>query len=105
MKKEIEAQKEQISDLTKNIEELQEVKAKYQKFPAELRVLPEKELLEKLDSARDSDNNLTLLKAKVLTYFEGILERKKENEPKFNGSLKNVMPKSMQSYFESAELT
>ena len=67
-------------------------------------VLPEKDLLEKLNSARDSDNTLTLLKAKVLTYFEGSLERKKENEPKYNGTLKNIMPKSMQSFFESSEL-
>ena len=37
--------------------------------------LPEKDLLEKLNSARDSDNTLTLLKAKVMAYFEGILEQ------------------------------
>ena len=66
--------------------------------------MPEKELLEKLDSARDSDNTLTLLKAKVLTYFEGILERKKENEANYKGTLKNIMPKSKQSFFESSEL-
>ena len=66
--------------------------------------LPEKDLLEKLNSARDSDNTLTLLKAKVLTYFEGILERKKETEANYKGSLKNIMPKSMQSFFESSEL-
>ena len=84
-KTEIEAQKAKNAELTKVIEELQEVKAKYQKFPAELRVLPEKELLEKLASAHDSDNTLTLMKAKVLTYFEGILERKKETEANFKG--------------------
>ena len=104
LKAEIEAQKAKNADLTRLIDDLQEVKARYQKFPAELRVLPEKELLEKLDSARDSDNTLTLLKAKVLTYFEGMLERKKESEPTYKGSLKNIMPKSMQSFFESSEL-
>ena len=104
LKAEIEAQKAKNADLTRLIDDLQEVKARYQKFPAELRVLPEKELLEKLDSARDSDNTLTLLKAKVLTYFEGILDRKKENEPSYKGTLKNLMPKSMQSFFESSEL-
>ena len=104
LKAEIEAQKAKNAELTRVIEELQEVKARYQKFPTELRVLPEKDLLEKLNSARDSDNTLTLLKAKVLTYFEGSLERKKENEPTYKGSLKNIMPKSMQSFFESSEL-
>ena len=104
LKAQIEAEKAKNAELTGVINELQQIKAKYQKFPTELRVLPEKELLEKLDSARDSDNILTLLKAKVLTYFEGMLERKKENEPTYKGSLKNIMPKSMQSFFESSEL-
>ena len=66
--------------------------------------MPEKQLLGTLDSARDSENALTLLKAKVLTYFEGSLDRKKENEPSYNGTLQNIMPKSMQSFFESSEL-
>ena len=55
LKAEIEAQKAKNAELTRVIEELQEVKARYQKFPAELRVLPEKDLLEKLNSARDSE--------------------------------------------------
>ena len=61
-------------------------------------------MLGTLDSSRDSENALTLLKAKVLTYFEGILDRKRENEPSYKGTLKNLMPKSMQSFFESFEL-
>ena len=104
LKAEIEAEKAKNAELTEVMKGLQEIKSKYQKFPTELRVLPEKDLLEKLDSARDSDNTLTLLKAKVLTYFEGMLERKKENEPNYKGTLKNIMPKSMQSFFESSEL-
>ena len=104
LKAKIEAEKAKNAELTGVINELQQIKAKYQKFPTELRVLPEKDLLEKLNSARDSDNTLTLLKAKVLTYFEGSLERKKENEPTYKGNLKNIMPKSMQSFFESSEL-
>ena len=92
------------SKLMEKEKELEEVSTKYKKFPAEYRVLEEAELLKKLASAKQDGETLTLLKAKVLTYFEGLLERKRDSENNYKGSLKTLMPKSMQAFFENSEL-
>ena len=104
LKTEIQAEKAKNSKLTEEIKDREQVKAKYQEFPAEFRVLSEPELVEKLNSAKESESALTLIKAKVLLYFEGLLDRKKENEENFKGNLKDFMPKSIQLHFETSEL-
>ena len=104
LKTDLEAEKAKNVKLSEDIKGFEEIKAKYHKFPAELRVLPEDELLKKLSSAQDAKMDLTLLKAKVLSYFEALLAQKKEGDKSYKGNLKDVMPRSMQTFFDNSEL-
>ena len=66
--------------------------------------MSEQDLVKKLTSTQTVVEQHNLLKAKVLSYFESVLQQKKDGPDKFKGNMKDVMPKSMQTFFDIAEL-
>ena len=104
LKAALEVEKANNSKLSEDIKGFEEMKAKYHKFPPELRVLSEEDLLAKLTSTQTVTVEYNLFKAKVLSYFESVLQQKKDGPDKFKGNMKDVMPRSMHRFFDSTEL-
>ena len=80
------------------------MKEKYHQIPAEIRILSADELVKKLTSTQTVAVEYNLFKAKVLSYFESVLQQKKDGPDKFKGNMKDVMPRSMHRFFDSTEL-
>ena len=104
LKAALEAEKAKNSKLSEDIKGFEDMKEKYHQIPAEIRILSADELVKKLTSTQTVVEQHNLLKAKVLSYFEAVQQQKKDGPDKFKGNMKDIMPKSMQSFFDIAEL-